>query len=53
MNNEFWDVNLPMTMLEAKWILNALDEYTDNNYNEIVSIVQSRLQDLLDEQEER
>ena len=47
MNDYFWDINLPMIKNEAELLLKALDEYTGNNYNEIISIVKARLEDLL------
>lgn len=52
MNDMLWDIKLPMIHNEAKWLLKALDEYTDKNYNEIVSIVKARLRDIIDEEEQ-
>ena len=51
MNEILWDVTLPLIYNEAKWLLKALDDYTDRNYNEIVSIVKQRLKDLINEQD--
>lgn len=50
MNERYWDVKLPMIQNEAEWLLKALDEYTANNYNEIVSIVKARLRELIEEE---
>lgn len=52
MNDIYWDVTLPLIENEAEWLLKALDDYTDRNYNEIVSIVKQRLEDLINEQKD-
>lgn len=52
MNEIHWDVTLPLIENEAEWLLKALDDYTDRNYNEIVSIVKQRLDEVIDEQKE-
>lgn len=46
------EINLPLTSGEAKVLFGVLDKYTDENYNEIASIVQGRLEDLIHEYEE-
>ena len=46
------DISLPLTSREAKVLFDVLDKYTDENYNEIASIVQGRLEDLIHEWEE-
>lgn len=46
------EIKLPLTSREAKVLFGVLDKYTDENYNEIASIVQGRLEDLIHEWED-
>lgn len=46
------EIKLPLTSMEAKVLYDVLDTYTDEHYNEIASIVQGRLEDLIHEWEE-
>ena len=46
------DINLPLTIYEAKNVLYALQEFENNHYNEIVSIARQRLEELIEEEEE-
>ena len=43
------EISLPLTIKEAELLEKVLDKYTDDNYNEIASIIQGRLVDILEE----
>ncbi len=47
-----WDIKLPLILNEAKHVLNALQEYEKQHYNEIVSIARQRLEELIELDEE-
>ena len=48
MNEINWDIKLPLILNEAEHVLNALQEYEEEHYNEIVSIARQRLEELIE-----